>query len=82
MKKGMNIALGAIAGAAIGVVAGVLTAPKSGKETREDIMQKTNEVADQLQGSAGDVRKKVTESSNGFIEKVQTLVDRNDASKK
>lgn len=82
MKKGMNIALGAIAGAAIGVVAGVLTAPKSGRETREDIKQKTNDVADQLQGSAEDVRKKVTESSGGFVEKVQSFISNNESSRK
>lgn len=39
MKKGKFIA-GAIFGIAAGLVAGLLTAPKSGKETRGDIKAK------------------------------------------
>lgn len=37
MKKNSKFALGIALAAGIGYVAGVLTAPKSGKETREDI---------------------------------------------
>lgn len=36
-KKGKNIAIGTLVGLGVGFVAGILTAPKSGKETREDI---------------------------------------------
>jgi gas vesicle protein len=45
-KKGFGgkLALGAILAAAAGYIAGLLTAPKSGKETREDIKKKANEV--------------------------------------
>ncbi len=42
MSKG-KFALGALLGAAVGVVAGILTAPKSGKETRADIKAKAEE---------------------------------------
>jgi len=34
---GKKVALGALIAASVGYVAGVLTAPKSGKETRQDI---------------------------------------------
>ncbi len=37
MGKGKNIAIGAVVAGAVGYVAGILTAPKSGKETRKDI---------------------------------------------
>lgn len=37
MGKGKNIAIGAAIAGAVGYVAGILTAPKSGKETRKDI---------------------------------------------
>lgn len=37
MKKGTKYALGTAVAAGIGYVAGILTAPKSGKETRQDI---------------------------------------------
>ena len=43
MTKG-KFALGAIIGAAAGVVAGMLTAPKSGKETRADLKLKADEM--------------------------------------
>ena len=43
-KIGGKIAIGAAIAGAVGYVAGILTAPKSGKETREDIKQKANEV--------------------------------------
>lgn len=41
---GGKLAIGAAIAAAAGYVAGLLTAPKSGKETREDIKRKANEV--------------------------------------
>lgn len=43
-----KLAVGAIIGAATGVVAGILTAPKSGKETREDIKDKATEAKDKV----------------------------------
>ncbi len=36
-KKSTNFAVGTIVAAAVGYIAGILTAPKSGKETRRDI---------------------------------------------
>src|SRR5690554_2464298 len=38
-KTGRTVALSALAAAAAGYVAGILTAPKSGKETRKDIQK-------------------------------------------
>jgi gas vesicle protein len=40
-KKERNLAVGALAGAGIGYLAGILTAKKSGKETRQDIADAT-----------------------------------------
>src|SRR3990172_768897 len=42
--SGRKIALGAFFGAIAGFVTGILTAPKSGKETRADIAEKVSEV--------------------------------------
>lgn len=46
MANNGKIAFGAIIGAAAGLIAGVLTAPKSGKETRADIKTKAAELKD------------------------------------
>lgn len=43
MSKG-KFAIGALLGAAAGFITGILTAPKSGKETRVEIEAKTNEI--------------------------------------
>ncbi|MDQ5972189.1 MAG: YtxH protein [Patescibacteria group bacterium] len=43
MVKGKNFAIGAAIAGAVGYVAGILTAPKSGKETRKDIKDKAVE---------------------------------------
>jgi gas vesicle protein len=40
-KKERNLAMGAIAGAGVGYLVGILTARKSGKETRKDIANAT-----------------------------------------
>ncbi len=44
MAKGKKFGLGILIGTVVGVVAGLLTAPKSGKETRKDIKNKAKEV--------------------------------------
>ncbi len=41
-----KLALGAVVGAAVGFATGILTAPKSGKETRADIANKAGEIKD------------------------------------
>jgi len=41
MGKTTKVAVGTLVAAAAGYVAGILTAPKSGKETRKDIKDKT-----------------------------------------
>lgn len=38
-KRASNVAFGAMVMAVIGFIAGILTAPKSGKETRQDIQK-------------------------------------------
>jgi len=43
MSKG-KFALGALFGAVVGLTAGLLTAPKSGKETRADIKAKAKDI--------------------------------------
>lgn len=53
-------ALGIVAAAATGFVAGILFAPKSGKETREDIKRKAGEAKDYTVETAGVVKDKAS----------------------
>ncbi|MDA3819698.1 MAG: YtxH domain-containing protein [Candidatus Delongbacteria bacterium] len=48
MSNSGKILLGVLAGAAAGVITGILVAPASGKETRENISSKTDELLSNL----------------------------------
>ena len=63
MVKG-KFAIGAIIGAAAGIVAGVLTAPKSGKQTRGDIKKKAAELK-----KTGDIELKNVEKEIATIKR-------------
>ena len=52
-KNTFGVALAALVGAAAGVVAGILIAPRSGVETREKVAQAAGRTADQLVDSLG-----------------------------
>lgn len=43
-----NVILGTLIGAAVGFAAGILLAPASGKETRENLGEKANEAKDAI----------------------------------
>lgn len=73
MKK-QRFILGTIIGAAAGVVAGVLTAPKSGKETRADIKNKAMELKDEAADHADKAKTKLDET----VDSVKNKFDRND----
>ena len=49
-----KFAVGTAIGTAIGAAAGVLLAPKSGKETRDDIANKSKEVGETVKKSAAE----------------------------
>ncbi len=48
MTNSGKVLLGVLAGAAAGVITGILVAPASGKETRENISSKTDELLTNL----------------------------------
>lgn len=58
MSQKGKFALGALIGMAAGVVAGVLTAPKSGKETRADIKKKADDLKDEAGVKAEAVKRR------------------------
>ena len=57
MPKG-RLAVGAIMGVAAGIIAGFLTAPKSGKETRADLKKKANELRQEAARHKEEVKEK------------------------
>lgn len=62
MKSGMKI-LGAVAvGAALGTLAGILIAPRSGKETRKLINDKSGDMKDSLSKTVDSVLEEVKSS--------------------
>ena len=81
-----KVAIGATIGLTVGAVAGVLLAPKAGKETREDILQNLNELpdkakelSDKVQVMMGEVKDEITEETqkivSGVKEKVSDIED-------
>lgn len=64
MSTAFKVLVGALIGAAAGVVTGVLIAPTSGKETREKLSDKTDDllesVKDLLSKHEEEVKKKST----------------------
>ncbi|MBA3757796.1 YtxH domain-containing protein [Candidatus Saccharibacteria bacterium] len=61
--NGRKFAIGALIAGAVGYLTGILTAPKSGKETREDIVEKAEDVKD----SAEDQLQNVHDELNRII---------------
>lgn len=63
MSKG-KFALGALIGTAAGIVAGLLTAPRSGKETRADI-----------KGKAAELKKQAVKRTNDAAQRSEDLAE-------
>lgn len=72
MAKGLMV--GFIAGSIVGAVLAFLYAPKSGKELRKDIMDKTAELADKGDEYLQKARSKASEIVNEAKKKSDTLI--------
>jgi gas vesicle protein len=68
-KMGLGILIGAVAG----VVTGLLTAPKSGKETRADIKNKAKDVRGSAERKLKDAYKDVSKVSDDLKAKTKNL---------
>lgn len=75
MSKG-KFAIGAIIGTAAGLIAGFLTAPKSGKETRADIKQKAVDLKEDAGQKADRIRKRTEKVAGDIKDDLGELKDR------
>lgn len=75
MTKGKFV-LGALVGAAAGVVAGMLTAPKSGKETRADLKAKARDMRDQADETVEGAKTKANDVAGDVKAKAEDLRER------
>jgi gas vesicle protein len=83
MSAGKFIAGFAIGGA-IGAIAGILLAPKSGEETRkmladsaQDLAKRADETAKQIQTKADDALSELQKKGEEIKSKIQDLVNKN-----
>jgi gas vesicle protein len=58
-----------------GVVAGLMLAPKSGKETRKDIKTKIDDAKDTIETKGTDLRNDVSEKKDELKKEFQSKVD-------
>lgn len=72
MAKG-KFALGALFGIAAGFVAGILTAPKSGKDTRDELKGKANEKKAEAIAKAKEVRQKAGNVAEDVVTKAEMV---------
>ena len=69
-KQSKGIIIEASIGALAGVIAGILLAPKSGKETRADISNYIHEMKDEIADELGTVGNVTKEAYNGIVDKI------------
>lgn len=75
MSKG-KFAIGALIGVAAGFIAGIVTAPKSGIETRSDLKAKANEIKDDVLKKTEKVTAEAQETASDLKNKAEELKTR------
>lgn len=68
-----KVAIGATIGLIVGAVAGVLLAPKAGKETRDDLAKTIHELPDKAQELSDKAHKVVAEATGKITEETQKI---------
>ena len=70
---GRGVAIALFAGLAIGAIFGILFAPKSGKETRNDLMDKGERLMEMGKESVSDVVEKTKDLAESGKQKIEEL---------
>jgi gas vesicle protein len=73
MKSGNSFLKGLLAGAAIGGIIALLYAPKSGKETRDQIKNKFRELEDELENLKDQAKQKTGKAKEDLAQKLADL---------
>ena len=74
MAKG-KFAIGALIGIAAGFMTGILTAPKSGKETRTELKLKALEAKDEAIIKANEAKRKAGDVAEDVVENASKVAD-------
>lgn len=69
-----KVAIGATIGLTVGAVAGVLLAPKAGKETRDELMETIRELPEKAKPVSDKVRKVVEEAKEKITEETHKIM--------
>lgn len=84
MSSTSKFLAGFLIGGAVGALAGILLAPKSGAETREilknstvDALKKADETVKEIQAKADDVVSDLQKKGEEIKEKLQALINQN-----
>lgn len=72
-NTGRNFAIGALFAGVAGYVAGLLTAPKSGRETREDIVERAEDIKFEAEDKLKTAHEDITELLNATKQKTVAL---------
>ena len=76
-SSGRGVAIALFTGLAIGVIFGILFAPKSGKETRNELMEKSEKLMEMGKENVSDVvgkAKDLAEAGKHKIEELKAVV--------
>jgi len=81
-KKAGMLALGVTIGSTVGAVAGVLLAPRAGKETREDLSRRGSEAWGKIKENASDTGHRIVSAVEEKTSRVRTAAEKHvDAAK-
>ncbi len=76
LKKARILALGVTIGSTVGVLAGVLFAPRAGKETREDLIRRGSEAWGKIQENASHTGHRLTSAVEEKSSRVRAAADK------
>jgi len=74
---GKGLLIGFISGSVIGSIIALLYAPKSGKELRQDLKEKTDELMEEAEGYLANAKERATDLMNDGKKKIREAYSRN-----